>query len=263
MFPFISIIIPCKSIDKYALESIHYCKQLVYDKYEIILLPDTSEMVIDGVTILVTGPASPGKKRNIGVIESRGELCAFLDSDAYPDEAWLNNSLKYFSDPEVFGVSGPGVTPPNDTFLQKASGHVFAFIGMDKLTNRYAKKETVESNDMHSCNFLIRKNDLLDIGGWNEHYWPGEDTILSGEIFRRGKKIVIASDVFVYHHRRPLFSKHLLQVWRFGFHRGLFTKHVPENSRKSIYFFPSCLVLMMLFGGIGLIYFTSLQYLFI
>jgi GT2 family glycosyltransferase len=93
-------------------------------------------------------------------------------------------------------------------------------------------------------------------GGWNEKYWPGEDTLICLAIKGLGKKLVEAQDVVVYHHRRSLFRPHLRQIFRFGKHRGFFAKKFPENSLKPTYFFPSLLVLF-LFSGVLLSFFLS------
>ena len=94
--PLISIIIPCKEIDKYTEECIRYCLELDYPNYEIIVLPDyESKQILRNVKIIPTGPITPGAKRNIGVTNSNGEICAFIDSDAYPPRDWLKNAAKY------------------------------------------------------------------------------------------------------------------------------------------------------------------------
>ena len=126
--PLVSIIIPCKDVDDYTRECIEYCRRLDYPNFEIILLPDYSTEAIDGVKVIATGPVAPGVKRNIGVKNSNGEFCAFIDNDAYPRSDWLTNALKYFEDPEVGGVGGPGLTPEADGFMQKAGGYVLVLV---------------------------------------------------------------------------------------------------------------------------------------
>src|SRR3990170_319393 len=93
MMPGMSIIIPCKSIDTLTLECINGCKQLEYDNYEMIVLPDYGSNSIAGVKIIPTGEVSPGKKRNIGFENSSGEFIAFIDSDAHPRKDWLKNAI--------------------------------------------------------------------------------------------------------------------------------------------------------------------------
>ena len=249
--PLVSIIIPCKSIDKYVKECVKKCKQLEYKNHEIILLPDEAfSEDMGGVKVIPTGPITPGAKRNIGVSNSKGEICAFIDSDAYPRKDWLNNAIKYFRDPEVAAVGGPGLTPEEDSFMQKASGFVLSSFMTGNLSKRYKSKGAFESDDIHSCNFLVRRDVLIDIGGWNEKYWPGEDTLICRAIKRAGEKMIEASDVVVYHHRRPLFEKHLKQVANYGLHRGFFARKFKENSLKIQYFMPSSLILFGFAGSV-------------
>jgi cellulose synthase/poly-beta-1,6-N-acetylglucosamine synthase-like glycosyltransferase len=244
----VSIIIPCKEVDDYTRECIEFCKHLKYSNFEIILLPDSLSVEIDAVKIIATGPVSPGIKRNLGVKSSNGEICAFIDNDAFPRSDWLNNALKYLENPEVGGVGGPGLTPEKDGFLQKAGGYVLSSFMVGNLSSRYKTKSCFESDDIHSCNFVARKSVIESAGGWNEKYWPGEDTLMCLAIRKLGKKLVESSDVVVYHHRRSLFKPHLKQVSRFGEHRGFFTKKFPENSAKLTYFFPSLLILFFIVG---------------
>jgi len=246
--PLVSIIIPCKDVDSYTRECIEYCKQLTYSNFEIILLPDYFTQTIDNVKVIATGPVSPGIKRNMGVKNSNGLFSAFIDNDAYPRLDWLTNALKYFEDPKVGGVGGPGLTPEEDSFMQKAGGLVLSSLMVGNLSSRYKTESSFESDDIHSCNFIARKQDVEASGGWNEKYWPGEDTLMCLAIKKLGKKLIESSEVVVYHHRRSLFKPHLKQVSRFGEHRGFFVKKFPENSMKLTYFFPSLLITSFLAG---------------
>jgi len=245
---FVSILIPCKEIDAYTKQCIDYCRKLDYEDFQILLLPDDSEKV-EGVRVIATGCVTPGRKRNIGVANAEGEFCAFIDSDAYPSKDWLRNAMKYFNDPMVAGVGGPGLTPEQDSFMQRAGGHVLSSFMVGSISSRYKAERVYESDDIHSCNFIARKTVLKKAGGWNERYWPGEDTLICLAIKRLGKKLVEASDVVVYHHRRPLFAPHLKQVLKFGEHRGFFVKRFTGNSFRLTYFMPSLLV-FSLFAGV-------------
>lgn len=250
MKPKVSIIIPCKDIDALTLECIDKCKQLDYDNFDIIVLPDNNSNPANDIKIIGTGGVSPGRKRNIGLKNSSGEFLAFIDSDAYPRSDWLINAVKYFNDPEVAAVGGPGVTPNDDSILQKAGGYILSSFMVGGLANRYNTAKSRESDDIHSCNFVARRTILEEISGWNEKYWPGEDTLVCLGIKKQKKKMIEATDVVVYHHRRPLFSRHLLQVSRFGLHRGFFAKRFPETSLRLNYFIPSFFVLFIMFGVI-------------
>ncbi len=250
MNPLISIIIPCKDIDPQTSECIQKCKELDYDNFEIIVLPDHEHSILSNVKIVATGKVSPGKKRNIGEKNSTGEFLAFIDSDAYPQKEWLKNAMRYFNDSDIAAVGGPGITPDTDSILQKAGGYILSSFMMGGLSNRYTTGRSFASDDIHSCNFIIRKSVLEEIGGWDEKYWPGEDTLLCLGVKRTGKKMIEARDIIVFHHRRPLFKKHLIQVSRFGVHRGFFAKKFPNTSLRMNYFIPSIFVIFIISGGI-------------
>jgi len=246
--PTVSIIIPCKEVADYVKECVKHCKQLDYGNYEVILLPDNALEKVDGVKIIPTGPVTPGAKRNVGIVNSSGEICAFIDSDAYPRRDWLSNAIRYFNDPQVAAVGGPGLTPMEDNIMQEASGYVLSSLMVGNISSRYKAEKSFESDDIHSCNFIARKTVLEEAGGWNEKYWPGEDTLICLAVKKAGKKLIEASDVVVYHHRRPLFVPHLKQVSRFGLHRGFFAKRFQGNSFRLTYFIPSLLVLSLFTG---------------
>lgn len=246
--PSVSIIIPCKAIDDYTKECIEYCKRLDYGNYEVILLPDDALDRVDGIKIVPTGPVTPGMKRNIGIANSNSEICAFIDSDAYPRRDWLRNAIMYFNDPQVAAVGGPGLTPREDNIMQKASGHVLSSFMVGNISSRYKAERSCESDDIHSCNFIARKTILNEVGGWNEKYWPGEDTLICLAIKKAGKKLVEVPDVVVYHHRRTLFMPHLKQVSKFGLHRGFFAKRFQGNSFRLTYFIPSIFALTLFTG---------------
>ncbi len=248
MYPEVSIIIPCKEIDTLTIECINRSRELDYENFEIIVLPDQISSPIDGIKIIPTGEVSPGRKRNIGIACSSGEFLAFIDNDAYPRKDWLKNGIRYFDDLNISAVGGPGVTPSEDPRLHKAGGYVLSSIMMGGLANRFHSNKSIESDDIHSCNFIVRRSILEETGGWNEKYWPGEDTLMCLSIKKTGKKMIEAADVLVYHHRRPLFMKHLKQVSRFGQHRGFFAKRYPETSLRFSYFIPSIFVVFIITG---------------
>jgi Glycosyltransferases, probably involved in cell wall biogenesis len=154
---YVSIIIPCKTIDSYTKECIEHCQKLDYKDYEIIVLPDSAGEQIEGTMTIPTGPVSPGLKRNIGVKNASGNYCAFIDNDAFPRKDWLTNALKHFKDPLVGGVGGPGLTPTEDGALQKAGGYVMSSFMTGNLASRYKTKSSFESDDIHSCNFIAPK----------------------------------------------------------------------------------------------------------
>ncbi len=211
-----------------------------------MVLPDSFGGVSEeSVRVLPTGPVKPSEKRNIGVNATKGEIVAFIDADAYPDRDWLKNSLKYFIDPNVAAVGGPGLTPESDSIMQKASGEILAsFLGAGPLRFRHSSKLPRKCDDLPTVNLIVRRSAFKEIGGFDSSYWPGEDTKFSRDlVYGLGRNALYAPDVVIYHHRRLLFRPHLKQIAGYGLHRGYFSKKFPENSRRPLYFIPSLLVL--------------------
>lgn len=204
-----------------------------YGKLEVLVIDDA-----------LSGHVRPAEKRNLGIAKAKGEIIAFIDDDAYPDENWLERALVHFEDASIGAVGGPGVTPPGDDFRRKLSGRVYDNVLVSgNFRYRYkASGKLRDVEDFPSCNLLVRKSVLERIGGYRTDFWPGEDTLLCKDIIDSGLRIVYEPRALVYHHRRALFAPHVRQLGRYAFHRGYFVKRYPSNSLRLGYFVPSAFV---------------------
>jgi cellulose synthase/poly-beta-1,6-N-acetylglucosamine synthase-like glycosyltransferase len=256
--PFVSIVIACPNNSWMLEESLSAMNRQTYREFEVIVLPDSEieDLKRDNYSydlrIIPTGKVRPAEKRNIGIENVKGDIVAFIDDDAYADPSWLANAVKYFSEPSIGGVGGPGVTPPGDSFFAKAGGRVYGnvFVSGNYRYRYLAGRVRLDVDDYPSCNLFVRTDILRKIGGYRTDFWPGEDTLLCESIvLGEHKRIVYDPWVVVYHHRRRLFAAHLRQLGRYGFHRGYFVKRFPATSCKLSYFIPSLFVLALFFGA--------------
>lgn len=255
--------IPCRKIDRFAMECVSQCAKLDYEKFEIILLPDIPG-TLDDVKVVPTGPVLPGRKRNIGASVATGEILAYIDDDAYPRLDWLSNAVRHLQGRGVGAVGGPAITPPEDGSLCQAQGYVLSsFLAVGTLSARYKESRIFETDDIHSVNLVAWKKVLQEVGGWNEKYWPGEDTLLCLGIRKAGYRQLLASDVVVYHHRRPMLRLYLRQISNYGLHRGYFSKRFPDNSRRASYFIPSIILLGLVVGPIIVLAVPSIWWVFL
>ena len=255
--PFISIIIPCQRIDKHTKECLNYCLKLDYQNFEIILLPDDKpkqklSFDTDKIMILPTGAVKPSIKRNLAIRNSRADILAFIDADAYPVSNWLKAALKYFDDENIGIVGGPNITPPADSLTQKASGEIFSSVVGTGLTSlRYLARSKFRRGlpvkEMPSCNLLVRRDLAEKIGGFDGKFLTGEDSKFCFQVRKLGKKIINAPDVIVYHHRRRLFGGHFKQVWIYGRDKAWLIKE-DFSWDKLYYFIPSFFVLGLIGG---------------
>lgn len=244
-----SVIIPLKKCNAYLEENISALLSGSFQEFEIIVLPDKKEKkIFPKTSIHPTGKVGPAEKRDIGVKLAKGEYVAFIDDDAYPSKDWLKHALVLFKKKKVAAVCGPGVTPPGDSVLQKASGAFSAsFLGGGPYTYRFIPQKTRFVDDYPSMNFLVRKKDFLEIGGFDSKYWPGEDTKFCHDLVKKfNKKMLYDPKVLVYHHRRAIFIPHLIQNGRYGFYRGYFARILPKTSLRISYFIPSLLFIGIL-----------------
>jgi glycosyltransferase involved in cell wall biosynthesis len=264
--PRVSVVIACPGPSWMLDECLTALETQTYRNFEVIVLPDEAvegkcegggegegKGEGEGVRMIPTGKVRPAEKRNVGINAATGDVVAFIDDDAYPDARWLENAVKYFSEPSIGGVGGPGVTPPGDGFLAQAGGRVYAnvFVSGNYRYRYVGGRVRRDVDDYPSCNLLVRTDLLRKIGGYRTDFWPGEDTLLCDAIvLGEHKRIVYDPWAIVYHHRRRLFGPHLRQLGRYGFHRGYFVKRFPATSCRPSYFVPSLFVLGVLLGGV-------------
>lgn len=266
--PSVSIIIPTASVDEVTLECIERCSELNYGRFDIKLIPDEpyqGDLPAALVKVLPSGAVGPSIKRNMGARDSRAEVLAFIDSDAYPDPDWLKNAAVYFESPELAAVCGPGITPGPDSILQQASGQVYSSsLVSGGTTFRYKYHAMRQVEDFPSCNLLVKRDEFDSAGGFPEDFWPGEDTVLSLRLTSdQSKKMLYVPNVIVYHHRRPLFRQHLKQVHSYARHRGFFVRKFPGNSRRVQFFVPSLFILWLIAGFVASFFSAIFFYIYV
>ncbi len=249
--PFVSIIIPYPKDNPFLQECMEHCLKIDYPAYEIILLPDGEETHDWAHTqIIPTGKIGPSEKRDIGLNNAKGEIVAFLDDDTFPVKDWLKNAVRHFENDEIAAVGGPAATPANDGPLQQVSGAIYESpLVSGKYVYRYLPKTKQYVDDYPSCNLIVRKSIMEEIGGYNSFYYPGEDTVICLKITKElNKKIIYDPEALVYHHRRNVYRAHLKQIKNYALHRGYFVKKFPETSLKPAYFVPSAFTLGVVLG---------------
>lgn len=254
--PLISIIIiDYKKNNPYLIECLEAIGNQTYKNFEIILETDNPLKLKYPKLKIVDYQGKyipPAHKRDHGAKIAKGKILSFIDDDAYPDSHWLENIVSNFKDGSVVGVCGPGITPPDVSWTEVASGWASASpMGAGLYTYRFLPGKNQFVDDYPSMNLSVRKKDFESVGGYDSNYWPGEDTKLCLDLTHKlYKKIIYESKAIVFHHRRPLWKPHLRQNGSFGLHRGFFARTLPATSFRPIYFLPS----LMLLGLISLLF---------
>ena len=250
--PLVSIIvIDYKKDNPLLRECLDTIGKQTYTNFEIILVTDYPVKLryLKLVKKSFGRYVGPAEKRDWGGEHAKGEILAFIDDDAYPDKNWLKNMVRDFSDTAIAAVGGPGVTPPGVSWQEAASGWMSASpLGAGPYTYRFLPGMKQYVDDYPSMNLAVRRPDFLAVGGYDSHYWPGEDTKLCLDlILKLKKKIIYDPKVLVYHHRRPLWRPHLRQNGNFGLHRGFFARILPQTSLRPVYLGPSFMLLGIIY----------------
>jgi GT2 family glycosyltransferase len=241
---YFSIIVPVRAYNDYCRESLGECRRL-YPNQELLFSPDEPcQVPFEGVTVVPSGKVGPSVKRDLCAARAKGEVLAFLDDDAYPAEGWLEAAAELFEDPGLAGLGGPAVTPPHDSVARWASGLAYAsMLAGGPYAYRYMPLPARPVDDYPTCNLLVRKSVMAEIGGFGTEFWPGEDTVACLKITHTLKRrMAYDPRVLVYHHRRDMYAGHLKQVNSYALHRGYFVKKFPETSLRASYFLPSALL---------------------
>lgn len=129
---------------------------------------------------LITEPGLGfGHARNLGVKNAEGGIIFFIDSDCYADSKLIEKILPHFSDPNIAAVTG-------QTRLWNTNHGVARFLAcvggrMDMPTKQQFVKIAP------TMNLAIRREAVLEVGGFDESLLRGEDTELTYKVTRRYK----------------------------------------------------------------------------
>jgi GT2 family glycosyltransferase len=228
--------------------------QQSYKDIEIIIVKDRSERLRlpkDKRIRLITFPGittSPAVKRDFALKKIKGDICAFIDDDAYPASDWIEKAVKCFRNKKIIAVGGPGITPPEDGYWERLSGLVYeSYYCSGEAQYRFVPLSPRYVVDYPAYNLFVLTTVLKNVGGFGNTYYGGEDTFLCLKLMAEGK-LYYSGKVIVYHHRRSLFKGLWRQISNVGLHRGYFAVKYPETSRRWFYFIPSLLTLLLLLG---------------
>jgi len=236
------------------------CRQIPEDlNYEIIITDDGSDDKTDEIVSSLISERRNIKyykqihkgiasARNLCIKKSSYDILAFIDDDAYPHPDWLKKTIDLLKNQTYGAVCGPGIIPEETNLWEKVFDAILIYpLGSAQYTYRFTGKNPRFVDDYPSMNFIIRKDLFQQLGGFNNNYWPGEDSKLCNDlVYKLKQKIYYHPDILVYHHRRNNLLGYLKQHQQYGFHRGAFFAHGDINSKRFTYIIPSFFVAYLL-----------------
>lgn len=134
----------------------------------------------------------PGPARNIGVKQVEAELVAFTDTDCEPDREWLAQLRESFGD-HVAGCTGVIAGPADETVPALADRTLCFSEFMPGAGARLVRAAP-------TANLMLRRQSVLDAGGFPDGSSPGEDVILCRRITTDSFMIRVCPQARVVHH---------------------------------------------------------------
>jgi len=201
-FPFVSVIVPSLNSEKTLKRCLTTLLEQRYpkEKYEIVLIDggsiDETLKIAEKfpVTIVHEPRRGRGNAYNRGIKEARGNIIAFLDSDAYALDSWLRIMVNEFKkEQEVAAVHCRLKAPRDGSFIQKCI-------------------DTVNFKGVGQANGVVYdKKMVINENGFDERLNYLQEDMLEYKIRKRGCKVKIVEEVLVYHFPRRNLREYLKQ----------------------------------------------------
>lgn len=227
--PFISVVVCSYNGSATIRETLKTLLRLDYPEYEVIVVNDGSTDYVPKIIknypykIINTPNRGLSNARNTGLYNSKGEIIAYIDDDAYPDPHWLRYLAYTYATTNHAGVGGPNIVPPEDgpiaVCVANAPGGPVHVLSTDEIAEH-----------IPGCNMSFRREALLKIGGCDPVFRSaGDDVDLCWRIQQAGYTIGFHPAAVVWHHRRNSLKNYWKQQMGYGKAEALLEAKWPEK----------------------------------
>ncbi|RIJ97563.1 MAG: hypothetical protein DCC43_10190, partial [Candidatus Brocadia sp.] len=193
-----SILIPAYNEEQAISSCLNSLTSLTYDNKEIFVIDDAStdrttqivERFLHNGVVLVRCEKNGGRAAalNFGLQKATGDVIITTDADTVVPADWLQRFKPHFEEQGVVAVGGAYRAGNRDKTLANASSV------LDYLLNGIGKKSLVP-NKLSGVNSAIRRDALVDLGGFNENAWWCEDSELGWKLSERARIVYDPSNV--------------------------------------------------------------------
>jgi O-antigen biosynthesis protein len=216
-WPMVSVVVCTYNGSRTLQDTIDGMKQLAYPNFEVIIVDNGST---DGLTsqiahgsgfrVIQTPPTGLSAARNTGLMESRGEIIAYIDDDARPDPHWLHYLVNSFMTSDHCGIGGPNLQPPGDGLIAECVANSPGGPVHIMLTDEIAEH-------IPGCNMAFRKSQLEAVGGFDPQFRvAGDDVDICWRLQSQGWTIGFSPAALVWHHRRNSTPAYVRQQRGYG-----------------------------------------------
>jgi len=228
-WPFISVVVCTYNGGRTLRSCLEGLKRLKYPSFEVVVVIDGS--TDDSVAIasefdvremhIPNGGLS--NARNLGWQEAKGEIVAYLDDDAAPDEHWLVYLALGFMAGDYAGMGGPNLAWPGAGWVADCVEHSPGNPTHVLVTDR-------EAEHLPGCNMAFRKECLAAVGGFDTRFRiAGDDVDLCWRLQERGWKLGFHPAAMVWHRRRSTCRGYWKQQLNYGKAEAMLERKWPEK----------------------------------
>jgi GT2 family glycosyltransferase len=228
-WPSVSVIV-CTYNREHALrECCEALLELEYPNYEVIVVDDgstdNSAAIASefGFRVISVGNGGLSNARNRGLDAATGEIVAYLDDDARPDQHWLCYLVATFSRTVHAGVGGPNLIPESQRNLRRCVGHSPGNPVPVLISDR-------EAEHIAGCNMAFRKECLREIGGFDPQFvLAGDDVDVCWRLQDRGWSLGFSPAAVVWHEPRSSLRAYWRQQREYGRAEAKLERKWPEK----------------------------------
>jgi len=170
--------------------------------------------------ILIARGHQPSVQRNAALRAAHGEIIYFLDDDSIAPPGNLRRALELFQSPGVKMIGGPSLCPPDAPALQQAFALTMgSWLAFGPSCSRYRARGGLRPSsekELILCNLLARRDDLLQLGGFNESLYPNEENALMDELQKLGGLLLYDPGLIVHRLPRPTFRSFCKMLLNYG-----------------------------------------------
>jgi len=241
-----TIIIPCI---KY--QDVKECLKKIRKKYKkikiIVCLNKNSQIKRQkNIKFILTKSESIAEKRNIAANNCKTKYMAFLDSDAYPNNGWIESSFKFFKKKQNFVIAGPHIDPLKQSSSEKIIGTVkksFLITMKPKLQKENSEKSQYVSF-LPSVNWILSKKFYNSLNQMDNKLLRNEDWDFVYKMKKRNLKLIYSPKTLVFHENGTI-SHFIKKRFIYGVHMWPILKKL---NLENYYFFLPLFFVIFLFS---------------
>ena len=200
----VSVVVPVYNANRQIYTLLESLNQQIYENPFVVILVDdgsSQKLEIDKEwenlelqIIRLEKNQGPAAARNAGITASKSELIVFTDADCQPEPYWLAKMTAPFADKSVTGVKGAYKTTQAD---------LWARLAQIEFLERYEfLKQSSDIDFIDTYSAAFRREDLIEVDGFDTRLITNEDVDLSFRIKERGGKFVFVPEALVEHQHR-------------------------------------------------------------